>query len=99
MTRLLTAFTLASLFATTAMAEPAPDVPSEPAPQTCDSSQFANKGQWVKCLVHSGVHGKELARRIHDEHQARKGGETTEKSKARAKMAAKKAEQRARDAR
>lgn len=89
MTRMLTVVTLATIFCSTAMAQAAPDI-DEPA-VVCDSADFENQGQWVKCLTHNGVKGKELARAIHDEHQARKGGETTERSKRKAKGKARKA--------
>lgn len=94
MTRLLTLVTLATIFSTTALAAPGPDIEEPEA--ICDSADFRNQGQWVKCLVNNGVRGKELARMIHDEHQARKGGETTERSKRKAKGKARNAHQKAR---
>lgn len=103
MTRtLFTTIAAATLLAGSAFAEPAPDIPDRtpeaPDTEQCDSADFANKGQWAKCLTQSGVHGKELAQRIHDEHQTRKGGETTERSKGHAKKAAKNADRKARKA-
>ena len=94
MTRMLTLVALATIFTSTAMAEPAQDI-EEPA-AVCDSADFENQGQWVKCLVHNGVRGKELARAIHDEHQARKGGETTDRSIREAKHQARKGQMKAR---
>lgn len=95
MTRMLTLVTLATILGSTAMAGAAPDI-QEPVPDDapiCDSADFKNQGQWIQCLQDNGLRGKELARRIHDEHQARKGGgEPTDRSKRHAKGQAAKAE-------
>ncbi len=93
MTRLLTVMTLATIFCSTAMAGAGPGFD---APAVCDSADFKNQGQWIGCLHDQGLRGRDLARAIHDEHQARKGGETTEKSKRAAKRKARRAQRKMR---
>ncbi len=93
MTRMLTLMTLATIFTSTAMAQAQPDFDAP----VCDSAEFKNQGQWIQCLQDNGVRGKDLARAIHDEHQARKGGETTERSKRGSKRKARKAHRKHRE--
>jgi hypothetical protein len=73
MTRLLTAMTLATIFANVAMAAPADDIPADDdAPATCERADFRNHGQWVRCMTHDGVKGRDLAERIRGAKKSRK---------------------------
>ena len=75
------------------MAQAEPDIEAPADTPICDSANFKNQGQWIQCLRAGGLRGRELARAIHDEHRARKGGgEPTAKSIREAKRRAREAE-------